>query len=108
MRLAQRFGYNDVAQMCSDVSRAVGDRISVTDLILWRFEERSYALSVRRDPGGPPMALSVAPAAIHPNAMFLRGLQASVRVVANGVRASSASRRPTNRVLGAREEKASV
>lgn len=42
MRLAQRFGYDDVAQMCSDVSRAVGDRISVTDLILWRFEERSY------------------------------------------------------------------
>jgi carboxyl-terminal processing protease len=34
------------------------------------------------------MALSVTPAAIHPNAMFLRGLQASARVVAaaNGVR----------------------
>jgi carboxyl-terminal processing protease len=46
------------------------------------------ALSVRRDPGGPPMVLSVTPAAIHPNAMFLRGLQASARVVAaaNGVR----------------------
>ena len=45
-------------------------------------------LSVRRDPSEPPMALSVTPAAIHPNAMFLRGLQASARVVvaANGVR----------------------
>jgi hypothetical protein len=44
--------------------------------------------SVRRDPGGPPMTLSVTPVAIHPNAMFLRGLQASARVVAaaNGVR----------------------
>jgi carboxyl-terminal processing protease len=30
-------------------------------------------LSVRRDPGGPPMALSVTPVATHPNAMFLRG-----------------------------------
>jgi carboxyl-terminal processing protease len=45
-------------------------------------------LSIRRDPSGPSMALSVTPAAIHPNAMFLRGLQASARVVAaaNGVR----------------------
>jgi len=45
-------------------------------------------LSVRRDPSEPPMALSVTPAAIHPNAMFLRGLQTSARVVtaANGVR----------------------
>jgi carboxyl-terminal processing protease len=45
-------------------------------------------LSIRRDPGEPSMALSVTPAAIHPNAMFLRGLQASARVVAaaNGVR----------------------
>src|SRR5271166_3414814 len=33
-------------------------------------------LSIRRDPSGPPMALSVTPAAIHPSAMFLRGLQA--------------------------------
>src|SRR5215470_4677198 len=38
-------------------------------------------LSVRRDPSEPPMALSVTPAAIHPNAMFLRGLQTSARVV---------------------------
>jgi len=45
-------------------------------------------LSIRRDPSGPSMALCVTPAAIHPNAMFLRGLQASARVVAaaNGVR----------------------
>jgi len=45
-------------------------------------------LSVRRDPGGPSMTISVTPAAIHPNAMFLRGLQASARVItaANGVR----------------------
>ena len=45
-------------------------------------------LSIRRDPGGPSVALSVTPVTIHPNAMFLRGLQASARVVpaANGVR----------------------
>jgi len=36
-------------------------------------------LSIRRDPSGPPMVLSVTPAAIHPSAMFLRGLQASAR-----------------------------
>jgi len=45
-------------------------------------------LSIRREPGGPSMALNVTPAAIHPNEMFLRGLQASARVIAaaNGVR----------------------
>jgi carboxyl-terminal processing protease len=45
-------------------------------------------LSIRRDPAGPSMALGVTPVTIHPNAMFLRGLQASARVVAaaNGVR----------------------
>jgi carboxyl-terminal processing protease len=45
-------------------------------------------LSIRRDYGEPPTALSVTPAEIHPNAMFLRGLQASARVIlaANGVR----------------------
>lgn len=42
MRVAERFGYNDVTQMCSDVSRVIGDRIAVADLILWRFEERSF------------------------------------------------------------------
>jgi len=46
------------------------------------------SLSIRRDPGGPAMALSVTPAVIHPNEMFLRGLQASARVIiaSNGVR----------------------
>jgi carboxyl-terminal processing protease len=45
-------------------------------------------LSIRRDAGGPSIALSVTPTAIHPNAMFLRGLEASAHVVVagNGVR----------------------
>ena len=44
VRLAARFGYSDAAAMCNDISAAMGDRISVTDLVLWRFEERTFAL----------------------------------------------------------------
>lgn len=43
VRLAARFGYDSVWSMCNDISVAVGDRISVTDLVLWRFEERTFA-----------------------------------------------------------------
>jgi carboxyl-terminal processing protease len=73
----------------------IGDEILAADDLPFRpvasFRDKvgvPVALSVRRDPGGPPMTLSVTPAAIHPNAMFLRGLQASARVIsaANGVR----------------------
>jgi hypothetical protein len=44
VRLANRFGYSDVSTMCKDISIAVGDRISVADLVLWRFEERSLVI----------------------------------------------------------------
>lgn len=72
----------------------VGDEILAVDGLPFRsvasFRGKvgvPVTLSIRRDPGGPSMALGVTPAAIHPNAMFLRGLQASARVVAaaNGV-----------------------
>jgi carboxyl-terminal processing protease len=72
----------------------IGDEILAVDGLPFRpvasFRGKVGApvtLSIRRDPGGPSVALSVTPAAIHPNAMFLRGLQASARVVAaaNGV-----------------------
>jgi hypothetical protein len=43
VRVATRFGYADVSSMCKDISAAVGDRISVADLVLWRFEERTFA-----------------------------------------------------------------
>ena len=43
VRVAARFGYDNVWSMCNDISRAVGDRISVTDLVLWRFEERTFS-----------------------------------------------------------------
>jgi carboxyl-terminal processing protease len=41
-------------------------------------------LSIRRTSGGAPMAVSVTPADLHPNAMFLRGLEASARVIGAG------------------------
>jgi hypothetical protein len=43
VRLAERFGYKDTLTMCKDISMIVGDRISVADLVLWRFEERTFA-----------------------------------------------------------------
>jgi carboxyl-terminal processing protease len=42
------------------------------------------SLLIRRTPNGPPTAISVTPSEIHPNEMFLRGLKASVRVIAAG------------------------
>jgi carboxyl-terminal processing protease len=44
-------------------------------------------LSIRRTPAGAPMAISVVPSEIHPNAMFLRGLEASARVISAGANA---------------------
>jgi C-terminal processing protease CtpA/Prc len=44
----------------------------------------AVSLTIRRTPAGAPMGVSVAPAEIHPNAMFLRGLQASARVITAG------------------------
>jgi carboxyl-terminal processing protease len=45
-------------------------------------------LSIRRDADGSSMTLAVTPAEIHPRVMFLRGLQASARIITggNGVR----------------------
>jgi hypothetical protein len=43
VRVAARFGYADVSSMCKDISSAVGDKMSVADLVLWRFEERTFA-----------------------------------------------------------------
>lgn len=40
-RLAHEFGYDDVHRMCQDIRAEVGDRISVTDIVLWRFAERA-------------------------------------------------------------------
>lgn len=42
VRVASRFGYKDVQKMCRDIFDFCGDKISVADLILWRFEERTY------------------------------------------------------------------
>ncbi len=44
----------------------------------------NVAISIRRTPAGEPMAINVMPAQLHPNATFLRGLQASARVVVAG------------------------
>lgn len=43
VRVASRFGYKDVQKMCRDIFEFCGDKIGVADLILWRFEERTYA-----------------------------------------------------------------
>jgi hypothetical protein len=41
VRVAERFGYSDVHRMCREINEQCGDLVSVADLILWRFEERS-------------------------------------------------------------------
>jgi carboxyl-terminal processing protease len=41
-------------------------------------------LSIRRTADAAPMTIGVFPSEIHPNAMFLKGLQASARVIAAG------------------------
>lgn len=46
VRLATTFGYEDVHRMCEDIHTNVGDRISVIDIILWRFAERSNSMLV--------------------------------------------------------------
>jgi hypothetical protein len=43
VRLASRFGYCNVEDMCCVISGVTGDSLSVTDIVLWRFEERSHA-----------------------------------------------------------------
>jgi hypothetical protein len=43
VRVANRFGYGDVQRMCCDISEFCGDNIAIADLVLWRFEERTYA-----------------------------------------------------------------
>jgi carboxyl-terminal processing protease len=40
------------------------------------------SLEIRRASGAAPIAISVSPADLHPNEMFLRGLKASARVIA--------------------------
>jgi carboxyl-terminal processing protease len=42
------------------------------------------SLRIRRTSGAAPTAISVTPAELHPNAMFLRGLQASARIIGTG------------------------
>lgn len=41
VRLAERFGYCSVDKMCSTIANVTGDSLSVTDIVLWRFEEQS-------------------------------------------------------------------
>jgi hypothetical protein len=43
VRLAARFGYCSVDEMCWTISDVTGDSLSVADIVLWRFEERSGA-----------------------------------------------------------------
>ena len=45
------------------------------------------SLQIRRAPGAAPVAISVTPADLHPGEMFLRGLEASARVIAAGDKA---------------------
>lgn len=42
-RLAMQFGYCSVHDMCLAISERTGDRLSVADIVLWRFAERSKA-----------------------------------------------------------------
>lgn len=36
-RIAHIFGYADVQELCNEVSRRTGDKVSVVDLVFWRF-----------------------------------------------------------------------
>ena len=45
---------------------------------------QSVSLQIRRESGATPIAISVSPADLHPNEMFLRGLKASARVIGAG------------------------
>ena len=42
------------------------------------------SLEIRRASGAAPIAISVSPADLHPNEMFLRGLKESARIIADG------------------------
>jgi carboxyl-terminal processing protease len=46
--------------------------------------DRPVSLQIRRTSGATPIAISVPPADLHPNEMFLRGLKASARIIASG------------------------
>ncbi|MBV9777956.1 MAG: PDZ domain-containing protein, partial [Acetobacteraceae bacterium] len=69
----------------------VGDEILAVDGAPFRpvlsFKDRvgsPVTLSVRRSAGGPPLQLSVTPAALQPHEMFLHGLRASARLIPTG------------------------
>jgi carboxyl-terminal processing protease len=73
----------------------LGDQILAVDALPFRpvasFREKvgiPVNLSIRRKVDGSPMAVSVTPIEIHPNAMFLQGLKASARIITttSGVR----------------------
>ena len=69
----------------------VGDEILTADDVAFRpvasFRAKAGApvsLRIRRSAEGPPMTISVVPAALQPNQMFLNGLKASARVIIAG------------------------
>lgn len=37
VRLAEKFGYDNVQDMCKFISKCVGDRIGTVDVVLWRY-----------------------------------------------------------------------
>ncbi|SDI90662.1 MULTISPECIES: hypothetical protein [Bradyrhizobium] len=43
VRLAGQFGYYSVDEMCTAISKVTGDSMSVADIVLWRFQERTSA-----------------------------------------------------------------
>lgn len=40
VRVACRYGFSDVTSMCSVIASEIGDRVSMADIILWRYEEQ--------------------------------------------------------------------
>lgn len=51
VRLARRFGYDDVNRMCRDIQAEAGDRVAVVDLVLWRFEEQLHSQAITCENG---------------------------------------------------------
>ena len=39
-RMAEKLGYNDVQQLCADISQLTGEPIPVVDIVLWRYSTR--------------------------------------------------------------------
>lgn len=37
VRLAEKFGYENVQDLCMDISKDTGDRVGVIDVVLWRY-----------------------------------------------------------------------